>query len=386
MSGLLGRLDLPVGKPLPHDLVDNLGRVLLSRGQVVETAAKVDELLQRGVSFAEHLAHPATTTAGSSSPRSREPSKRFTESNPFDRIGDAVRELDAACCGTDPTSGFESRINNLASLVVNSCDADPDAALASLVLSPTALYAIRHEVDVAILAAVVGAKMGFTPRERLSVVCAALTMNISMLEYQDWLQTQGKGLSEDQLFVIHKHPIEGVTILAQAGVRDPVWLQSVATHHENPDGSGYPRGLSGEANLPAGGQILRIADIYTARISARAFNTTETANATLADILSMGRKQEVVQGISEQFIKTLGFYPPGSFVRLACGEIGIVVRRGKALNQPVVFSLITTSGGHLGAPVKRETSVERYAVVGLVPRGEVDVKIDAPSLWGFVRS
>jgi len=385
MSGLLGRLDLPVGKPLPHDLVDNLGRLLVAKGCAIESPEKVEELLGRGVTYMDQMT-TASTGGGGISPRQSGPSKRFVEANPFERISDAIDELERLCCSEGPTRNFESQIKTLASIVANSCDSDPDAALASLVLSQRNSYAIKHQVDVAILAAVVGQKMGIPQADRVSIVCAALTMNISMLEYQDWLQSQASKLSEDELFVIHKHPLEGVTMLAQAGVRDLVWLQTVASHHESPDGTGYPRGLSGEANMPVGGQILRISDMYTARLSARAFNLTESANATLADILAMGRKQALAQGTTEQFIKALGFYPPGSFVRLACGEIGIVVRRGKALNQPVVYSLLTSSGGNLGAPVRRETSMERFAVAGLVPRGEVNVKIDGPSLWGFIKS
>jgi HD-GYP domain-containing protein (c-di-GMP phosphodiesterase class II) len=385
MSGLLGRLDLPVGKPLPHDLVDNLGRVLLSKGNVIDSAEKVEELLERGVSYSEGFSAQGGGGSGGS-PRQSGPSKRFVEANPFERISDVIDELERIIHDQGPIKGFEAQIKTLASIISNSCDTDTDAALASLVLSQRNSYAVKHQVDVAILAAVVGQKMAIPQADRISIVCAALTMNLSMLEYQDWLQVKSGKLSEDELHVIRKHTLEGVTMLAQAGVRDLVWLQAVASHHESPDGSGYPRGLTGEENMNTGGQILRISDMYTARLSARAFNMTETANATLADIISMGRKQHMVQNISEQFIKALGFYPPGSFVRLSCGEIGIVVRRGKALNQPVVYSLVTSSGGNLGSPVRRETSMERFAVVGLVPRGEVNVKIDGPSLWGFIKT
>ena len=41
-----------------------------------------------------------------------------------------------------------------------------------------------------------------------------------------------------------------------------------ATHHERLDGSGYPRGLKG-GEIPAGGRILAIADIFDALTSER---------------------------------------------------------------------------------------------------------------------
>ena len=87
MSGLLGRLDLPVGKPLPRDLVDSQGRVLLARGNIIESAEKIDELLERGVSYSEHL---SIGGAGGGSPRQQGPSKRFVEANPFERIAEVI--------------------------------------------------------------------------------------------------------------------------------------------------------------------------------------------------------------------------------------------------------------------------------------------------------
>ena len=380
MTGLLGSLDLPIGQPLPRDLIDKSGRVLMTRGTIIESVEKQRDLVERGVSYSEHLSMP-----GGSTPRAQTASKRFTEANPFERIADVADQLEELCCGDEPVTGFDAKVNNLASVISNTCDADADAALASVVLTRHDSYAIKHQVDVAILAAVVGLKLDLTQRDRLSILCAALTMNISMLEYQDWLHRQTSKLTEDETCVIQKHPLEAVTILAQARVKDILWLQTVATHHENPDGTGYPRGALLGGSLPVGGQILRTADMYTARISARAFNSAESANATLADIMTMGRNQSLHQGVTEAFIRALGFFPPGCFVRLSCGEIGMVVRRGKTLNQPVVFSLVAATGTLLGVPVRRDTSIDRYSVTSLVPQKEVQVKIDIANLWGYGR-
>jgi putative two-component system response regulator len=60
-----------------------------------------------------------------------------------------------------------------------------------------------------------------------------------------------------------------------------------SSHHEKWDGSGYPRGLSGE-NIPLQGRIMAIVDVYDALVSERPYKKAFTHDAAL-DILRDGR-------------------------------------------------------------------------------------------------
>jgi putative two-component system response regulator len=69
-----------------------------------------------------------------------------------------------------------------------------------------------------------------------------------------------------------------------AGTGSPVLdlaAEIALTHHEHYDGSGYPRGLSGE-QIPIVGRIVAIADVFDALISDRPYREGMSPSDALA--------------------------------------------------------------------------------------------------------
>ncbi len=60
--------------------------------------------------------------------------------------------------------------------------------------------------------------------------------------------------------------------------------------------------------------------------------------------------------LAAYFIKVIGNYPPGTFVRLQTEEVGVVIRRGESPTTPQVQALFNPRGAPLTIPVLRETS------------------------------
>jgi HD-GYP domain-containing protein (c-di-GMP phosphodiesterase class II) len=66
------------------------------------------------------------------------------------------------------------------------------------------------------------------------------------------------------------HPYQGYKILEEAGVLTEECRIIVMQHHENADGSGYPRRLAGES-IHLYGRICGIADVYDALTAERSY-------------------------------------------------------------------------------------------------------------------
>jgi len=89
-------------------------------------------------------------------------------------------------------------------------------------------------------------------------------------------------LSEIEFELIKAHPTTGFEILADVDFGSPV-AEMVLQHHERLDGSGYPRGLRGEAILP-GARILAVADVVEAMSSFRPYRAALPLEVALAEI------------------------------------------------------------------------------------------------------
>ena len=79
-------------------------------------------------------------------------------------------------------------------------------------------------------------------------------------------------------------------------------------------------------------------------------------------------------------IKAVGLYPPGSLVRLANGEEGIVLKRGAIATDPLVAALIGKSGSPLTEPVPRDTRLASQAVVASLAPHELKLRLSVDKL------
>ncbi len=81
---------------------------------------------------------------------------------------------------------------------------------------------------------------------------------------------------------MRKHPEVGYRIVKRIGfLKDAAEI--VYTHHEQFDGSGYPRGIK-SGSIPLGARMFMVADAYDALTSERSYRSPLTYEAAAAEI------------------------------------------------------------------------------------------------------
>ncbi len=123
-----------------------------------------------------------------------------------------------------------------------------------------------------------------------NIMIAALLRDLGMLSIQQQLLEEKRRFSTTELMSLKKHPENTVQILKQ--VKFPWDVDSVILqHHENYDGSGYPKGLKGRA-ICIGARIVHIADSYAAMTTKRPYRMPLSHEEA---------KQEIVRHMGTQF-------------------------------------------------------------------------------------
>ncbi len=138
-----------------------------------------------------------------------------------------------------------------------------------------------HTRRVAMLAVQVGESLGL-PRRRLRVLAlGGLLHDMGKLAVPSAVLAKPGPLDDAELAEIRKHPEAGERLLRELGGFPPAVRRLVLDHHERLDGSGYPRGLSGD-ELDVGTRVLAVCDVYDALVSDRVYRSAWTPERALA--------------------------------------------------------------------------------------------------------
>jgi putative two-component system response regulator len=115
--------------------------------------------------------------------------------------------------------------------------------------------------------------------------------DVGKITISDLILNKPGKLTEEEFTVIKTHSAEGERIINEiiGKTSDDGYLNHAKMfagyHHEKWDGTGYPRGLSGE-DTPLEGRIMAIADVYDALVSERPYKKAFTHEKAVEIILS----------------------------------------------------------------------------------------------------
>ena len=357
------------GAPLPFSIRDASGKLLLARNQVVTDEQQLEALMERG--------------AGVNLDELRGPRSEIYAAPPellpslWRKLADTLSRALASM----PAPGAPEALDEAARYLAALTERAPDLAIFLLVRpnhSDHTRYGIVRSLQAATAAWLIALRLGWPAERCLTLVKAAFTMNVGMLDLQERLSNQARLPNPLQRQAIQMHPTLGVAALTQSGVTDPEWLQAVAQHHEKPGGGGYPANVAEVGEMAS---ALRTVDVYTAKLAGRSGRDALAPPRAARDLLVVERGNPFALALITEF----GIHPPGCLVRLHGGEIAVVVQRTADSASPQVAVLTGRRGEPLVEPVQREASGRDHGIAGPAEASTLRVRISPERLYAKAR-
>lgn len=395
---------IPVGQPLPFILRSATGVLLAQKGYVVQSREELQQMALRGMSLCvdtnesgeSHRAYVSKLHAmvregrtlgaiaaaqfvsdgkgpESTAPTITDPTARPNWHDIQTRASNVLRQSE--------NSHFMTRLFQLHADLALLTQRQTDATLFALMhlsAGETRMYSATHAMLVSVVCMLAARSVLAWPDPQInSLGLAALTMNISMTELQDQLAQQSLPLSSAQVQAIDLHSQKSVEMLKTLGIEDTLWLEAIAHHHDRSPGP-----LAGRSTGLQMARLIQRADIFGARMAPRATRFPLPSTAAMQG--SYFDEEKKVDEAGAALIKAVGMYAPGSYVKLASGEVAAVTRRGATPSTPRVSVVINRQGMAMAEPSPRDTAQAQYKVVAGLPAREVKVKLPLERLLTLV--
>jgi hypothetical protein len=370
---------------LPWNVRDETGNLLLSKGYLVMDQKQLDELLERGafVDEVEARAAAAEMAAGKLLISGGDPAKSMARGLSLFELWDKTTEdLKTLLSHPDSAGDFPGRVQAFAEHLVGLFESHPDIAIYRAVRQDNAqnfYYGYTHAVFTAVACILITRKLGWPAASTMSLVKAALTMNMNMniVDLQGQMAAQDHPPRDKQRAALRAHPTQARELLEKYGVDDAAWLDAVAQHHEHTDGTGYPAGSTEISEMAA---VLRVADVVMAKIAPR------TLHPALSPKDAIGQLYRDDKGgpLSKAVIQVLGVYPPGDYVKLASGELAIVVERTANPRSPIAASITDRLGSPVTKTIRHDTAQPEFAIVAEASDKTLLKRLAPERLYGFV--
>jgi putative nucleotidyltransferase with HDIG domain len=178
-----------------------------------------------------------------------------------------------------------------------------------------------HALNVSVLSLILAKGLGLNTDQSQMLATGALLHDIGLTEIPSKILMKTDALSQAEANLRKMHCEYGVNLGKKLGLPEPV-LQVIAQHHELLDGSGYPKGLQGEALHPLA-RIVALVNHYDNLCNPLDIQKALTPHEALSQMFAQHRSRFDPKAL-QLMIRSLGVYPPGTIVRLNNEALALV--------------------------------------------------------------
>ena len=310
--------DLPEGCITESDIYTDTGALLCPKMTVI------DEKIIQSLSIYQGKIK-ATIIIDDDKEDSPEEDKSVSFDESFKQY--AVESLSSLYSNLEDVESLTQGVVEIGEQVCQFIDSSKELGINLSKLKVSDEYTYKHSVDVGTMAAILAKALGESESFVRDIAVAGLLHDIGKENIPLSIINKPAKLTVSEFEMIKTHPVHGYKLLMESSNITEEMRQGVLNHHENVDGTGYPRALTGD-KIGKTGKILAIVDVYDALVTARPYKEAKSPADAIEIMFTMSNKFDI--DYFRTFLSVINIYPNGSKIKLSNGQTGIVLRQNKS--------------------------------------------------------
>ena len=183
-------------------------------------------------------------------------------------------------------------------------------------------FIVTHSMRSTVLAIAIGLQLHMSLSKLVELGASCMLHEIGMLRLPPQLYLSNKQLSPAERDEISKHPLIGFEIAKT--LQFPVAVQfAIFEHHERENGTGYPRGLTGD-KISLYAKIIAVVCSFESIIAPRQYKTERSTFAAMVEMLKNENRQ-YDETVIKALLYSISLFPIGTYVYLSNGETAQVI-------------------------------------------------------------
>ena len=193
----------------------------------------------------------------------------------------------------------------------------------------------QHSLNVANLALTVGIQMGLSIQDLRNLAAGAILHDIGKTAIPLTILNKPGKLTDEEYEIMQKHTTIGYELIKDSDIVNEPIKQIVLQHHENYDGSGYPRNLVERGSYRLA-RLVHICDVYEA-LSAKRPYKEPIPRLTVRKIMEDSSGKMFDPTLLKAFMKCVPIYMIGEEI-IFMGKVGVICDSSDLFNPMVYYN------------------------------------------------
>ncbi|MCR4953782.1 MAG: HD domain-containing protein [Treponema sp.] len=227
-------------------------------------------------------------------------------------------------------------------------------------------FLVTHSMRTTVIAIAIALQLHMPLSKMIELGMTCIIHEIGMLRLPPQIYLTDRKLTPGERLQIYKHPLLGYSIVKELDF--PLTIQlGVLEHHEDENGTGYPRRLSSE-KISTAAKIIYVACSFEAITSARTYKEGRSPFEAILEILQ-NRDHKYDDAIIKALLYTVSLYPLGSYVYLSNKKPALVVDTNPDNPKCPIVQLLTEHEKD-GSPKRIQTGENGIAIARILSNSE----------------